>query len=208
MLSRRKFALAAASLPFATSVRGQGLFPPAAPSWGPPFSRAQLEDAQKRFAVAFPPDLFDFLLQRRFARGPDWSKDDEATRALLAWPLEGLLTDVERNDLWPAYWGPRPASLSARLEKAAKLVSAAPRLIPLGPNRYMPELPRERGNPVFFVFLGDVRYLGADLDDYVARLSSRGRTAPRLKKPIPFWTQLSEVRLQPPKAIQRVSGAS
>lgn len=199
MLSRREFALAAASLALGTTARGQAFASGAAPLWGPPYSREELEDAQRRFGIVFPPDLFELLLQRRFARSPDWSKDDEAIRYLMESPLEGLLIDVERNALWPSYWGPRPADLSGRLEKAAKLVSAAPKLIPLGPNRYIPELPHERGNPVFFVFLGDVRYLAADLDDYADRLSAGSRRLPpRSRKPIPFWTRLSEVRTQAP----------
>lgn len=200
MLSRREFAFAAASLMLGTSARGQGLPPGAAASWGPPYGREELEAAQKRFAIRFPPDLFELLLRRRFARSPDWSKDDEAIRHLLESPLEGLLIDVERNGLWPSFWGPRPAALPDRLEKAAKLVAAAPKLIPLGPNRYIPELPHERGNPVFFVFLGDVRYLAADLDDYADRLSTGAkRLPPRSRKPIPFWTQLSEVRTPAPQ---------
>ncbi|HMB46713.1 MAG TPA: SMI1/KNR4 family protein, partial [Afifellaceae bacterium] len=38
----------------------------------------------------------------------DWRRDEEALQAAFQWPLEGLMYDVENDDLWPASWGERP----------------------------------------------------------------------------------------------------
>lgn len=215
MITKRE--LLAASLALAAASRARAIQPaepapsalrppaPAAlterPLWGPPYSRAELLDAQQRFAIRFPPDLFDFLLQRRFARAPDWTRDDAQIRELLAWPLEGILADVERNQFWARHWGMRPDKLEERLAKAEALVTAAPKLIPLVPNTYIPETPSEAGNPIFFVFLGDVRYRAANLADYVERLSNPAKRSGVIsaRKPIPFWTALSEQRAPPPR---------
>ena len=172
------------------------------PPWGPPYTRQELRDAERRFGVRFPPDLFEFLLQRRFARSPDWAKDEAAISELLAWPLDGILHDIERNDVWAPHWGPRPTSLEARIATAERLVNAAPKLIPLGPNHYIPETPFERGNPIFFVFLSDVRYYEANLADYFERVSAPRqlrRPVTGIRKPIPFWTEMSMLQTRPPK---------
>jgi len=171
------------------------------PIWGPPYTRKELKDAERRFGIRFPPDVFELLMKQRFARSPDWTKDEADIRDLLAWPLEGILIDIEKNDFWAPHWGIRPASLQERLDAAQRLVKAAPKLIPLAPNIYVPQRPFRRGNPIFFVFLTDVRYYAADLADYVERVSTPGQRRPVIgpRQQIPFWTELSEVRRQPPK---------
>ncbi|HEV7353039.1 MAG TPA: hypothetical protein VGN74_07935 [Brevundimonas sp.] len=66
--------------------------------WTRGYGRAALERAQERFGLTFPPDLVDLLLERRPARGPDWTNEADI-RERLAWPYEGLLFDVEHNVL-------------------------------------------------------------------------------------------------------------
>lgn len=169
--------------------------------WGPAYTREELLDAERRFGFRFPPDLFEFLLQRRFARGPDWTKDDATIRELMAFPAEGIIVDVERNDFWASGWGPRPATLEKRLAVAEKLVKAAPTLIPLSGEHYMPATPSERGNPVFSVFLTDVNYAGANIDSFAKRLETPPRQRGRVtgtRKPIPFWSELSDTRKAAP----------
>jgi hypothetical protein len=169
------------------------------PIWGPPYTSEGLREAEQRFGIRFPPDLFAFLQKRRFARAPDWTKDEDAIRELLAWPLEGMLADVEQNGAWAPSWGPRPDSTEERIATVTRLVEAAPRLIPLTPYRYIPETPSRAGNPVFYVFLTDVRYFGENLEDFANRLSIRGPRPPVTgeKKHIPFWTEMSEFRFRP-----------
>lgn len=199
MLMRRELLMGALAFGLAPSVRAQQAGP-ARPLWGPPYSADELRGAERRFGIRFPPDLFDFLLKRRFARAPDWTRDDAAIRELLDWPLDGILTDVERNGFWAPHWGPRPAATADRIAMAEKLVRAAPRLIPLGSTYFIPETPFERGNPVLFVFLSDVRHRGANLADFAERLSAGRLREPvaGTKKAIPFWTELSQVPLQLP----------
>lgn len=91
--------------------------------WTRGFSRAALERAQDRFGLTFPPDLFELLLDRRPAGGPDWTNEAEI-RARLAWPYEGLLFDVEHNGLWWPEWGERPGTAGARAEGLRQVVAA------------------------------------------------------------------------------------
>jgi hypothetical protein len=136
--------------------------------WEKGYTQAELDDAQQRFGLVFPPDLVALLRDRRPLDGHVWT-DDAAIRRALAWPFEGLLFDVEQNDLWWPEWGTRPARANAREEILRSVVSGAPKLIPLIAHRYLPEEPHERGNPVFSVYQADVIYYGADLVDYFER---------------------------------------
>lgn len=209
MLSRRELLIGAVALVLAGREQAQGSSPPVGspagaarpPRWGPPYTRRELIDAERRFGLRFPPDLFEFLLQRRFAASPDWTRDDEDIRGLMALPLEGIQFDIYKYDFWAPYWGPRPGSMDERFATVARLVKAAPTLIPLAPDMFIPETPFERGNPIFFVFLSDVRYYSADLAAYVERLSTRNLRGPvtGARKQIPFWTELSKLRTPPPR---------
>ena len=78
--------------------------------WAEGYTSSELDDAQARYGLVFPPDLVDLLRPRRPRRGYDWRSDDVAIRAMLEWPLEGLLFDVENNALWWAEWGERPGT--------------------------------------------------------------------------------------------------
>ena len=65
---------------------------------------------------AFSARFIDLLLERRLPGGWDWSKDRDRITEMLAWPLDGLLWDVERNGLWWPEWGLRPRSRAERAE--------------------------------------------------------------------------------------------
>ncbi|RZJ28283.1 MAG: SMI1/KNR4 family protein, partial [Brevundimonas sp.] len=123
--------------------------------WTSGYSAAELERAQERFRLTFPPDLIDLLLDRRPVGGPDWN-DEADVRAWLAWPYEGLLFDVEQNGLWWPEWGNRPDSAEARANVLREVVGKAPRLIPIFGHRYLPATPHLAGNPVFSVHQSDV----------------------------------------------------
>lgn len=207
MLQRRELLLGGLALFGATGAVAQGTPPIAADRpagirrspWGPPYTAQELRAAEGKFGIRFPPDLFRFLLKKRFAASPDWTTDEEDIRGLMALPLEGIQFDIYKNDFWAPHWGERPASLDERFAVVEKLVKAAPQLIPLAPDMFIPESPHRRGNPIFFVFLSDVRYYAANLDGYVNRLSTGNLRGPviGLKRHIPFWTELSQVRSAP-----------
>lgn len=157
--------------------------------WTRGYTLAELEAAQERYQLRFPPDLIELLLDRRPVDGWDWRNDDAGIRSALAHPLDGLLFDLEHNDLWWPEWGDRPASAPERAEVLIAIVGAAPRLIPLIAHRYIPETSSEAGNPVFSVMQADVIYYGANLTEYFA--NEFGGTY-RIGSPrrIPFWSEL------------------
>ena len=164
--------------------------------WTRGYTQSELDAAQERYGLRFPPDLVALLLDRRPLSGWDWRADDAGIRRALKHPLGGLLFDVEQNSLWWPEWGERPASPAERAEIVTAVVEAAPGLIPLIAHRYIPEEPHEAGNPVFSVMQSDVIYYGADLADYFDR---EFHPAPFPGKPlapdikfIPFWSDLVE----------------
>ena len=114
--------------------------------WTKGYSQTELDDAQAKFDLAFPPDLLTLLLTKRPVGGHDW-RNEAAIRKMLAWPLETLLFDVEHNQLWWSEWGKRPDTAEARREILALVVSRAPRLIPLFSHRFLAASPCVSGNP-------------------------------------------------------------
>jgi hypothetical protein len=161
--------------------------------WTKGYTDAELDSAQHRFGLVFPPDLVALLREKRPVEGHDWT-DDAAIRRALDWPFNGLLDSVERGRLWWQEWGARPSSSHAREQVLRGVVSLAPKLIPLIAHRYLPEEPHESGNPVFSIFYTDAIYYGANLDDYFEREFTgwQGRPWPKSIKYIPFWSDLVE----------------
>lgn len=175
---------------------------PAPPSdpWTSGYTQAELDAAQETYGLAFPPDLIDLLRDRRPAMAPDWRTDDERIRGMLAWPLDGLLFDVEQNELWWPEWGERPAQVEARREVVAAVVAAAPPLVPIFSHRFLPTEPLEAGNPVFSIYQSDAIIYGVDLADYVAREFEGLRGAwPHRPKAIRFWSELAASNNLPPE---------
>ena len=78
--------------------------------WAKGYTKTELDDAQEKFGLVFPPDLVALLRDRRPLDGHVWS-DEVAIRRMLDWPFEGLLFDVEHNRLW---WPEGEKSRSAR----------------------------------------------------------------------------------------------
>src|SRR5690606_29940185 len=68
--------------------------------WTRGYSREDLDEAQARHGVHFPPDFLALLIARRPVQAYDWRHDDVAIRKALEWPLEGLLFDLEHSNLW------------------------------------------------------------------------------------------------------------
>ncbi|MBV9881480.1 MAG: hypothetical protein JO276_00555 [Sphingomonadaceae bacterium] len=133
----------------------------------PGYSLTELTRAQERFNLHFPPDLVALLGQGRLPGGYDWNEDEEAIAAALAWPLEGLMFDVEANVLWWPEWGARPGTEAERRAIVGAAVAAAPKLIPLIGHRYLPEEPHAPGNPVFSIYQSDIILYGSDLANFV-----------------------------------------
>lgn len=206
LINRRRFSLAA-MLTFAGSAAlratetraaeititpGRTIGKPARAAWLKGYTQSELDDAQARFGLKFPPDLVALYREHRPADGYDWTRDDNVIREMLAWPLEGLLFDVEHNDLWWPAWGKRPVTANERRDVLTAVVKAAPKLIPLLSHRYIPEEPHEVDNPVFSVMQSDIIYYGANLSDYFDRefFGYGVRPLPSDIKKIRFWSEM------------------
>jgi hypothetical protein len=161
--------------------------------WTRGYTQSELDRAQDRFGLIFPPDLIELLRRKRPVEGHDWT-DDRAIRRALDWPFEGLRKSVEDGRLWWPEWGTLPSSPRARKDVLREVVSRAPKLIPLIAHRYLPEQPHEAGNPVFSIFYTDVVYYGANLKDYFEREFAgwSNKPWPAKIKRIPFWSDLVE----------------
>jgi len=159
--------------------------------WTKGYTQAELDRAQRRFGLAFPPDLVALLRRKRPVEGHDWT-DDRAIRRALDRPFNGLLTAVENGRLWWPEWGKLPSSACAREQVLRGVVSLAPKLIPLIGHRYLPEQPHQTGNPVFSIVGTDAICYGANLKDYLEREFTgwHSRPWPTQIKYIPFWSDL------------------
>ena len=158
-------------------------------------SNAEVGAIQQKYGFQFPPDLRDFF-QTALPKGYrffDWRSNEGDQEAaigeMLAWPLIGILFDVEQNDFWLPEWGARPETEEQRRVIVEKIVANAPRLIPIYGHRYMPDQPCEEGNPILSVYQTDIIYYGFDLDDYLRHefdLPCR-RPWPETMRRIEFW---------------------
>lgn len=159
--------------------------------WYEAYTSKELDRAQDMYDLSFPPDLITFLSERHPLLHYDWRTDNEAIRAMLRWPYEGLLFDVENNNLWLPDWGKKPETTRLRAEALKEIVGAAPKLIPLYSHRYLPAYPIEIDNPVFSVYQSDIIYYGTNLYEYVGRESHLPISVPVPAdlKPIRFWSQ-------------------
>ncbi|MBC9880191.1 hypothetical protein G8O24_22945 [Bradyrhizobium sp. INPA01-394B] len=161
--------------------------------WAEGYTQSELDVAQAKYGLVFPPDLVALLRDRRPILGYDWRSDDKEIREMLKWPLEGLLFDVENNALWWPEWGDKPGTAEARSEVLEKIIGSAPKLIPLVSHRYLPAEPNEPGNPVFSIYQSDLIYYGADLADYFERdFVDPSRPLSQPVKHITFWSDLVE----------------
>lgn len=162
--------------------------------WFDAYTPKELDRAQDIYDLPFPPDLIAFLSDRHPLLNYDWRTDNETIRAMLRWPYEGLLFDVENNNLWLADWGERPETATMRAEALQKIVTAAPKLIPLYSHRYLPADPAEADNPVFSVYQADIIYYGTNLHEYIGRETQMpvSEPVPEKLKPIRFWSQFTD----------------
>lgn len=158
--------------------------------WTTGYTQSELDDAQERYALRFPPDLIDVLLDRQPEDGYNWASENDRIRQMLNWPLECLLFDVE-NGLWWPDWRDIPDLSAERAEIVRAAFQSAPRLIPLLSHRFIPETPSEAGNPVFSMHGFDTVYYGANLEEYF-RNEFEGRYEISSPRHIPFWSDIVE----------------
>lgn len=131
---------------------------------------------EETFNFRFPPDLKCLLqvalpVSKSFI---NWRQSiipgevQDNTRVSLAWPLEGILFDLQWNRLWLEEWGTRPEALEDAALIVKKHYATYPKLIPVYSHRYIPDTPHLEGNPVFSVYQTDIIYYGYELATYFA----------------------------------------
>lgn len=129
------------------------------------------------FDVKFPPDYKLFLqtalpISENFVnwrQGLHSKAISDKIFSTLAWPLDGLLFDIESNNFWVDTWGNMPNSYDEKVLIAKQHYTSYPRLIPIYSHRYIPSQPDENGNPIFSVYQMDIIYYGYDLATYLAK---------------------------------------
>ena len=164
----------------------------------PGLSTAEFVEVEARFGFRFGAD-HRRLLQGALPLGDRWVDWRLATnsdiRARLAWPVDGVVFDVENNSFWPRSWGTRPPAKAAAVHEARRHLAAVPVLVPLYGHRYLPSDPAPTGAPVLSVYQADVIYYGDNLLDYIAHefhIGSLSPTPPGQRVRIPFWSDLAE----------------
>jgi hypothetical protein len=128
------------------------------------------------FDIKFPPDYKLFIqnalpISEGFVnwRGGLYSIETKSKiLSWLAWPLDGLLFDLQSNNFWIDAWGTMPVSYDEKELIAKRHYASYPKLIPIYSHRYIPSKPNENGNPVFSVHQMDIIYYGYDLATYLA----------------------------------------
>lgn len=160
-------------------------------NWIAGYSKSELDAAQERYGLRFPPDLIDLFLEQQPANGYDWRGESPGIRKMLNWPFEMLEFDLEHNGLWWPEWGSRPATAEDRAAVLQFELAKAPKLIPLIGHRFIPEEPCLSGNPVFSMHGQDTIYYGATLQEYFDN-EFNGQWVVGQTRRVRFWSDLVE----------------
>jgi hypothetical protein len=157
------------------------------------------------FDIKFPPD-YDLLIQTALPISKGFVNWREGLNSIetksqifsrLAWPLDGLLFDLQSDDFWVDEWGNMPDTYQEKELIAKRHYASYPKLIPIYSHRYIPSDPYENGNPVFSVYQMDIIYYGYDLATYFANefnfaLPSNFNIPDKPVREIEFWSNWVE----------------
>lgn len=154
----------------------------------PGLTDAEFDQIERRYGFEFADDHRAFLavcLPVGSRNWPDWRNGDpEDLLHKLAWPIEGVLFDVEHNAYWHGGWGERPAEPAAAVGLAREHLSTVPKLVPVYSHRYLPAGRGMSGHPVLSVYQTDIIYYGMNFLDYVHQEFSAG---PGINRSDPQW---------------------
>ena len=159
-------------------------------------SERELDHVEERWGFRFAPEhrtLLSAGLPTGSRSWPDWREGDpEDLAERLAWPVDGVLFDVEHNAVWLADWGERPERIDDALRVAREQLEQAPALVPVYGHRYIPADPPQEGNPVLSVHQSDIIVYGPDLATYLeAEFNSSGAAKSHTKpRHIAVWSDL------------------
>lgn len=158
-------------------------------NWIRGYTQSELDAAQERYNLVFPPDLIGLYLEKQPSQGYDWIGENERIRRMLDWPFECLQFDVEHNGLWWPEWGARSDDIDNRACVLRAQLENAPKLIPLISHRFIPDDPGQAYNPVFSMYGQDTIYYGANLTEYFDNEFNRIYRIGSTKR-IRFWSDL------------------
>ena len=163
-------------------------------------SDSEVEKIENKFGVTFPPDL-KMLLQAKlpisegfvnWRQGLHDKETEENIYERLAWPLEGILWDIEHGT-WLSIWGERPENNEDKVRMVKSCFASVPKIVPIYSHRYIPSEPNETGNPIFSVHQTDIIYYGYDLASYFAHefyfnLNDHFQIIDKPNRRIKFWS--------------------
>lgn len=171
---------------------------------GPGLSDSEFARIESDYGFEFADDHCAFLAAglpiskppqpgRAWARPwPDWRNGDpDELRERLAWPIEGVLFDVEQDGFWYDAWGDRPSDPGAALAAARGRLSRVPAMVPVCGHRFLPAGRGTCGHPVLSMWQTDIIFYGTNLDDYIQHEFAGTRTTDGAPiATVPFWRDL------------------
>jgi hypothetical protein len=167
---------------------------PAQAEVGPGMSERELDAVEERWGFRFAPEHRTLLgagLPTGSRGWPDWRDGDpEDLAARLAWPVDGVLFDVEHNGFWHPDWEPRPTGAQEALKVARRHLAAVPVMVPVYAHRCLLADPDRTGTPVLSMYQTDIIYYGVDLVDYWHHEFGSPVATPEDHQyaTIPFWS--------------------
>jgi hypothetical protein len=157
-------------------------------------SERELNRVEERWEFRFAPEhrrLLSEGLPTGSRSWPDWrNSSPEVLAERLAWPVDGVLFDVEHNTFWHPEWDPRPANTQDALDIARAQLAKVPVMVPIFSHRYLAADPSRSGMPVLSMYQTDIIYYGTDLVDYFHHEFGRPAPTPEDHRypTIPFWS--------------------
>ena len=157
--------------------------------WKPGLNDHEIAEIERRTGITFPPDYRTFLsilnvpdrpahrfgyVGAKLEQGPDchvftdW-QDSTLPKAYNDDVIDGILFDVEQNDVWFESWGARPAAVDARRSRVVGLANAAPKLIRLNGHRFLIEGTGIAPDPVISAVQTDFIIYAWSIEESLAR---------------------------------------
>ncbi len=131
----------------------------------------------------------------------NWQEGTKEVREAYTNLMDGILFDVEQNDLWFSSWGKRPTTLEERKDIVQELMMKAPKLIPVFGHRFLLAEPSRINNPVLSIMQSDIIIYQDTLrnyfidefltPDFIVEEQSSQKDYEEYKK-IPFWGEFLE----------------